>query len=49
MVTATIKLAIATERLSDEKEDSEFEPGARRSTHGDEDLQNSSEEVNLDI
>ena len=48
MVTATIKFAIATERLGDKKEERELEPRAGRSTDGDEDLQNSSAEEDHD-
>lgn len=47
MVTATIKFAIATERLGDKKEERELEPRAGRSTD-DEYLQNSGAEEDHD-
>lgn len=48
MVTAAIKVAIATQRLSDKKERRELEPGTERSTDEDEDLQNLSVEEDYD-
>lgn len=48
MVSATIKSAIATERLSDKKEERELKSRAGRSADGDEDLQNSSAEEDHD-
>lgn len=43
------KFAIATERLSDKKEDSALEPGAGRSADGEEDFENSRAEEKHDI
>lgn len=49
MVSANIKFAIATERLSDPKEDWKPEPRARKFVDGDEDLQNWSAEEDHDL
>lgn len=49
MASATIKFAIATHRLSDQKEERELEPRTGKAADGNEDLQSSSAEENHDV